>query len=495
MECNNGASLEDGNGVLEKDVVEGSTTELNNENPKAENGGKVLESNGVSNNEVKKTGELETSKKKVNTRNPETRVLKPSKESGAKVGSNHKAKKATKDLANSKLTSKYSRAAQKPSLSQSLSFPSKGLSGSMLKKSVDGSFLKTGQKQKQSQEFGKKSKVSTSRSTTTKTSDLSNSDGQAANEVNLAAIIKDVSSSPAEIEVEESESAKSGIKFNANSNESDAPLATEERLKELNLKPVKGATPADSNETKSTSPTNSHNSARRSSCSGFAFRLDERAEKRKQFNMKIEEKISAKEAEKNNLQAQSKENQEAEIKQLRKKLTFKATPMPNFYKEPPPKVELKKIPTTRPKSPKLGRNKSSLSTPKDSEVNGSDGNPRVAIFANANQFHPSKSVDALTKSIKKPHPKIQPRELGNGKGQTQKAETKPIKSRPKKKEAEEETEKLAVDIIKKESQVTLSPKCLDTENEKVVEIYPKQDGVITGSIQPEAIPNEILVGG
>ncbi|KAL8162020.1 hypothetical protein V2J09_013509 [Rumex salicifolius] len=141
----------------------------------------------------------------------------------------------------------------------------------------------------------------------------------------------------------------------------------------------------------------------------FSFRCNERAEKRREFYSKLEEKIHAKEAEKINQEAKSKESHEAEIRKLRKSLNFKAIPMPSFYKEPPPpKTQLKKQPTTRPKSPKLGRRKSS--SPADTGSSVSYHNPPKARLSLGGKFsHDRQSKTSSPVHTQKPQRKSLPK--------------------------------------------------------------------------------------
>ncbi|XP_073288350.1 protein WVD2-like 1 [Primulina huaijiensis] len=92
---------------------------------------------------------------------------------------------------------------------------------------------------------------------------------------------------------------------------------------------------------------------------GPSFVCADRLERRKEFYSKLEEKHKALEQERVEYEARTRDEEQEAIKQLRKSMTYKANPVPGFYHEgPPPKVELKKLPLTRPKSPNLTRRKS-----------------------------------------------------------------------------------------------------------------------------------------
>ncbi|KAK6163135.1 hypothetical protein DH2020_002976 [Rehmannia glutinosa] len=108
---------------------------------------------------------------------------------------------------------------------------------------------------------------------------------------------------------------------------------------------------------------------------GPKFCCVDRLERRKEFYSKLEEKHKAMEKERLEHEARIKEEEEKAIKQLRKSMVYKANPVPSFYREgPPPKVELKKVPVTRAKSPNLTRRKSFGDAVKISpEEKGSNG--------------------------------------------------------------------------------------------------------------------------
>ncbi|XP_019160322.1 PREDICTED: protein WVD2-like 7 isoform X2 [Ipomoea nil] len=81
--------------------------------------------------------------------------------------------------------------------------------------------------------------------------------------------------------------------------------------------------------------------------SGFNFKSEERAERRKEFSMKLEEKMNAKEAEMLQIQARRQKKTEVETRQLRRNLNFKASPLPSFYHEARPLSDKFKTPASK----------------------------------------------------------------------------------------------------------------------------------------------------
>ncbi|MED6182470.1 hypothetical protein PIB30_028736 [Stylosanthes scabra] len=399
MESENGVAVEEEKHVIGVTTKENMDKEVEDNSINEENHGKNNEESkpkveGEASNSASDGVEVEADSKS----SAASKSTKNAKESGGKSGVVVKNNKAiTKDKPNLKASTSSSQK-QRQNLSKSLTFPSRSATTrDGMKKSIDGVQMKTEAKQ-HPQGNGVKADASIRHGSKLTNSQASSKEAKT-NQKNLT------SSSSFKRPVF-GRSTPAAPANDVTKNQTSQPSQTSVVDQNPDSKKAEKANKEDEDGQSTTSSTTPR---RRSSGSGFSFRLEERAEKRKEFFSKLEEKIQEKEAEKTNLQEKSKENQEAEIKQLRKAMTFKATPMPSFYKEPPPKVELKKIPTTRPISPKLGRNKGSVvsNNSEDKSCSHNDSITKAKVKAN-------KDVTSK-KPMNKTQTKQQPKETSSKK--------------------------------------------------------------------------------
>ncbi|KAL3349360.1 hypothetical protein AABB24_022475 [Solanum stoloniferum] len=142
-----------------------------------------------------------------------------------------------------------------------------------------------------------------------------------------------------------------------------------------------------------------------------SFKCSERSARRKEYYTKLEEKHKALEAEKQEYAARTKEEEEAAIKQLRKAMSYRANPVPNFYREgPPPKAELKKLPVTRAKSPNLTRRKScsdAVGASPEEKKASAKGRHSIGVYKQGSPTAPTpKSKDRVSGRISNGTPRV-----------------------------------------------------------------------------------------
>ncbi|XP_051152572.1 protein WVD2-like 4 isoform X2 [Andrographis paniculata] len=406
MESENGVDEKIGDFERSPNEEEGSTLEVNKENisnthEPFSGGDEMCSKDEVTDKEGPNSSASESI---MSTSVSESKTSHPGKDANNNVSKNTKLAKSS---SNSKASAVFGRST-KSSLSQSLSFPSKGRHSDVMRRSIEV--------------YPNNSKIRPSQKNNSSKAELQASNGSVSSQRNHG---RGPSISPKGVKVSEKAANRrtsltsspnahqsmpdKGVAANGTETNTAASDVCKNRMVDKDPESGKTASPVKEEDVRSTTSSNlTPRTQQRIHVSAFSFRLDERAEKRREFFSKREEIVQAKEAEKNDLQVKSKENQEAEIKQLRKSLAFKATPMPSFYKEPPPKVELKKIPTTRPKSPKLGRNKGSSPNGNNFLENGDDQKLLEAVQANGD-----KGNATLTKSVRRSLPKMNARKVNN----------------------------------------------------------------------------------